>query len=57
MAGYHYSDRQIQTCTEHAQAAVLRERVQHLERNANYWKARAESAERRMLEHHCEGDK
>jgi hypothetical protein len=56
MAGYHYSDRQIQTYTEHAQAAVLWERATHWERNANYWKHRAQSAERRMQEHHCEGE-
>lgn len=54
MSGYYYSDRQIQDYTEHAKAAVLWERAAHWERNANYWKHRAESAERRMLEHHCE---
>lgn len=57
MASYYYSDRQIQDYTEHAKAAVLWERAKHWEHNANYWKHRAESAERRMQEHHCEGDK
>ncbi|WP_443455240.1 hypothetical protein [Glutamicibacter arilaitensis] len=56
MSGYIYSDRQIQTYTEHAQAAVLWERAQHFERNANYWKHRAQSAERRMQEHNCQED-
>lgn len=56
MSGYMYSDRQIQTYTEHAQAAVLWERAKHWEHNANYWKHRAQSAERRMQEHNCQED-
>lgn len=56
MPGYYYSDRQIQTYTEHAQAAVLWERAKHWEQNANYWKHRALSAEQRMIEHKCQED-
>ncbi|GEM_PF-3809338 len=56
MAGYYYSDRQIQSYDERPQAAHLWERAKHWEQNATYWKHRAESAERRMQEHHCEGD-
>jgi len=56
MAGYYYSDRQIQSYDELPQAALLWERAKHWEHNANSWKHRAESAERRMQEHHCEGD-
>lgn len=53
MSGYYYSDRQIQTYDELAQAAHLRERAQHWEQQARYWAGRAISAERRMLEHEC----
>lgn len=57
MSGYTYSDQQLREWPDSAQATAYWERSKHLERQANYWKHRAESAERRMLEHHCEGDK
>lgn len=52
---YVYTDKTLQSehWPEPTQAAVLWERAKHWEHNARYWKARAESAERRMLEHHC----
>lgn len=56
MAGYYYSDRQIQTYGEHAKSAVLWERAAHWEQNANYWKARCLSLEQRVQQHECEGE-
>lgn len=50
---YEYSDNQLERWEEPARSTLLLERAQHLERQANYWKHRAESAERRMLEHYC----
>lgn len=54
---YTYSDRQLREWPDASQAAHYWEKANHAEQNATYWKARAESAERRMLEHRCEGDK
>ena len=48
-----YSNKQLEPWEEPARSTALLERSQHLERQANYWKQRAESAERRMLEHDC----
>lgn len=52
---YVYTDKTLQAphWEEPARATALWERAKHWEQNANYWKARCESAERRMLEHHC----
>ncbi|MGP5049113.1 hypothetical protein [Glutamicibacter ardleyensis] len=50
---YEYSNKQLEPWEEPARSTALLERSQHLERQANYWKQRAESAERRMLEHDC----
>lgn len=52
---YVYTDKTLQSehWPEPARAAALWERAANAEHNATYWKARAESAERRMLEHHC----
>lgn len=57
MSGYNYSDRQLREWPDASQAAHYWEKANNAEQNADYWKHRAESAEQRMLEHHCEGDK
>lgn len=54
MAGYTYTDDQIQTYEEPAQTAHYAEQAHHWERQAAYWKNRAQSAERRMLQHDCQ---
>jgi len=57
MSGYMYSDRQLREWPDASQAAHYWEKANNAEQNAAYWKTRALSAERRMQEHHCEGDK
>ncbi|GAA3681921.1 hypothetical protein GCM10023081_20010 [Arthrobacter ginkgonis] len=56
MAGYAFTDRQLRQWPPAAAAAALWERARHMEERANYWKRRAESAEARMLVHHCQED-
>ena len=53
MSGYTYSQRVLDTWSETAQDHNYYEAMLNAEHNARYWKARALSAERRMLEHEC----
>lgn len=50
---YTYLPRQLLKWPAEARAAALWERAETMERSANYWKHRAESAEARMLAHNC----
>ncbi|MGP5388909.1 hypothetical protein [Glutamicibacter arilaitensis] len=54
MSGYVYSDRQLREWPDASQAAIYYEQAQNAIYNADYWKHRALSAERRMTEHECE---
>ncbi len=56
MTGYQYSPTTLSNWAELPQSTFLWDQCKHLETQVAYWKARAESAERRMLEHHCEGE-
>lgn len=56
MSGYMYSDRQLREWPDASQAAHYWEKANHAGQNADYWKARALSAERRMQEHNCQED-
>lgn len=51
-----FTDKTLVAWEPGAQAAALWERAKHLQAQADYWKCRAESAEARMLAHHCADD-
>lgn len=53
---YEYSPRVLETWNELPRSTALWDQVKHLETQVAYFKNRAESAEQRMFEHHCEGD-
>lgn len=54
MSGYEYDPKAVQQWDELPQNTLLWDMNKHLETQITYWKNRALSAERRMLEHHCE---
>lgn len=56
MSGYEYEPKAVQQWDELPQNTLLWDMNKHLETQITYWKNRALSAERRMLEHECQED-
>lgn len=57
MPGYKYAPRVLQGWADLPRSTAKAEEARHWEEQATYWKHRAESAERRMLEHDCSEEK
>lgn len=56
MSGYEYSKRTLNQWNELPSSTYLWDLNKHMESQINYWRARAKSAEKRMLEHECQED-
>lgn len=56
MSGYEYSKRTLNKWDELPSSTYLWDLNKHMESQINYWRARAKSAEKRMLEHECQED-
>lgn len=57
MTGYLYDPKTVERWEELPASTYLRDLNRHMETQISYWKNRAKSAERRMLEHDCQEEK